>query len=98
MAEDLDGTKPKISIQLVHEILSHVDKERTRLAEKFLRYKLISSTLKPCEACAAGKENQKNVTKSSDHSPANDNWGVILLDISTINRLKYIKVSITKSY
>ena len=30
--------------------------------------------------------------------PAKENWDGIFLDISTINRIKYIKMSVTKNY
>ena len=80
----IDGTNQNISIQLAHDILGHMDEERTRLAEKSLAYKLTRGKLKPYEACAAGKAKQKNVTKSSDHVPVKENYGKILSDISTI--------------
>ena len=41
---------------------------------------------------------QKNVTKSSDHVTAKENYGRIFLDVSTIKSLKEIKVSVTKPY
>ena len=36
LVADIDVTNPKISIQLAHDILGHMDEEHTRLAEKFL--------------------------------------------------------------
>ena len=35
LAADIDVTNPKISIQLANDILVHMDKERTRLAENY---------------------------------------------------------------
>ena len=67
-------------------------------SRKCLGYKLAHSRLKTCEACAAGKENHKNVTKSSDHLPAKENWDGIFLDIFTIKIIKYIRMSVTKNY
>ena len=63
LAADIDVTNPKISIQLAHDILGHMGKERTRLAEKVLGYELTRGKLKPCEACAERKAEQKNVTR-----------------------------------
>ena len=93
---DIDVTNQKISIQLTHDILGHMDEECIRLPEKSLAYKPTRGKLKPCEVCAAGKAKQKNVTKSSDHVPVKENYGKILLDISTIKIPKEIKVSVTK--
>ena len=73
-----------------------MDRECTRLAAKGLGYKLVLGKSKPCEVCVAGKAKQKNVTKSSDHVPVKENYGKILLDISTIKIPKEIKVSVTK--
>ena len=92
----IDGTNQNISIQLAHDILGHMDEERTRLAEKFLEYELTRGKLKPCEECTADKTKQKKLTKSSDHVPVKENYGKILLDISTIKIPKEINVLVTK--
>ena len=89
LAADIDFTNTKISIQLAHYIVGHMDGECTRLSEKVLGYELTRGKVKPCEACAAGKSEQINVTKSSDYVK-------IFLDISTIKIPKDIKVSVTK--
>ena len=46
----------------------------------------------------AGKAKQKNVTKSRDHVPADNDYGRILLDISTIMIPKEVKMSVTKPH
>ena len=92
VATALDSMKPKISIQLVHDILVHLDESHTRMTSKGLGQKLVCGTIKTCEAYASVKEKQKNVTKSSYHVPAKDNCGRVLLDIYTTKSPKEIKL------
>ena len=55
VAAALHDTKPKISNQLAHEILGHMDKERTSLVAKGPGYELALRALIPCEVCASVK-------------------------------------------
>jgi hypothetical protein len=41
-------------------------------------------TLKPCEACAAGKAKQKNVPKNCDEEKIKNDESQIYLDIATV--------------
>jgi hypothetical protein len=53
---------------------------------KTLRWKLMPQTLKPCDACAAGKAKQKNVLKASKHQVTTANEARVFLDLATVRK------------
>ena len=62
--------KNSIPIQQAHDHLGHLHEDITRKVAKRLGWTLSRGSLKPCEACAAGKAKQKNVPKDRDHEVA----------------------------
>jgi hypothetical protein len=85
-----DAEKPvTMSITELHGKLSHDGNEDAmRKTAEALGVKLTRGTLKPCEACTAGKAKQKNAPKTSDHEPATAEERQIFLDIATVKQIK----------
>jgi hypothetical protein len=77
-----------IPIKLAHDLFGHCDEARTRRMAEAQGFRIARGTLGPCEACAAGKANQKNVSKESDHEKAKSSNERIFLDISTVKEKK----------
>jgi hypothetical protein len=73
----------KITIQQAHDKLGHCGVDATRSAAKQLEWE-ITGTMKPCEACAAGKAKQKNLPKHDKDDMKNGGKTRIYLDIATV--------------
>ena len=59
-----ENEKSKISINMTHEKLRHLNKETTRKCDAHLGMELTRGSLSPCLACAAAKAKQKNYLQS----------------------------------
>jgi hypothetical protein len=81
------STGAKIPIMKAHNLLGHCDEDTTCKAAREYGW-LLTSSWKPCKACAAGKAKQKNVPKESEHKLANKDASRIFLDIVTVKKLK----------
>ena len=86
----------QIPIKLAHDLFGHCDEARTRKMAKAQGFKISRGTLGPCEACAAGKAKQKNVTKKSEHKIAEKSNERVFLDISTGKAKKNMNYKVTK--
>jgi hypothetical protein len=74
----------KLNVQQAHERLGHCGEDLTRKTAKLMGWELSPGGLEPCQACAAGKAKQKNVSKASPHEPAKASNERIFLDIATV--------------
>ena len=89
---------PKVvmPIQLAHDIFGHNSEARTRQMAYALGIGVSRGTLKPCEACAAGKAKQRNVVKESDHVKAEGTNERVFLDIATIKHPSKLKMKLAR--
>jgi hypothetical protein len=60
-----------MTIEQARVRLGHSSEGATRKTAKALNWTLTKGTLKPCDACAAGKVKQKDVPKTSSMAPSN---------------------------
>ena len=54
--------------------------------------------MEPCDACAAGKSKQKNISRKSEHKPATNKGSLIYIDIIDVNNPKNLDINITKPH
>ena len=79
--------KPKIptmTLMDAHRKLGHCDVEKAKRTAKAMGWRLTSSTMDPCAACAMGEAKQKNVPKKSTRIKATKPGERLYHDISTI--------------
>jgi hypothetical protein len=73
-----------MTLQEAHAKLGHCDKEKVIRTAKTMGWRLLTSQMPPCEACAMGKAKQKMYQKRSTRVRATKPGERLYHDISTI--------------
>jgi hypothetical protein len=56
-------THRKINIDKAHQLLGHMSNDTTRARAEALGWEIMRESMQPCESCAVGKAEQKNVPR-----------------------------------
>jgi len=85
-SDEIGATALKMSVKQAHNKLGHMSEEITRKTAKALGWELTRGSLGPCEACAIGKAEQKNIPKETEADKNIEVGSRMYLDIATVKQ------------